>query len=304
MSIMFALIPAVWWGAMGIVNGWAGGRVANQILGGALGSLVFSIVVGVYAYVEAPTTSVVFSMAGLTYVLSGIAWAAGTSFQLAAFKKMGVSQASGLNTAGQIAVNALVGAAVFGEWTGAHRWTIGLLAIASVIIGVFLISGKPSNLNKDGVRLTAISVFAYMIYFMIPKTVAILDLVHVNTGTLHNTMALSLPIAIGQTIGALVFGIIIFNGGNLSLPLLTKETAKNGIAGVMWGTGEVMIRLAVLNPAVGQAKASTLSQMGIIVSTMGAIIILKERKTKRQIIGIGIGAIFVMLGGILVTMAG
>lgn len=51
----------------------------------------------------------------------------------------------------------------------------------------------------------------------------------------------------------------------------------------------MMIRLAVLNPAVGQAKASTLSQIGIIVSTMGAIIILKERKTKRQIIGIGIG---------------
>ncbi|MFR4252711.1 MAG: GRP family sugar transporter [Weissella confusa] len=231
------------------------------------------------------------SALGLTHVLSGIAWAAGTSFQLAAFKKMGVSQASGLNTAGQIAVNALVGAAVFGEWTGAHQWTIGLLAIASVIIGVFLISGKPSNLNKDGVRLTAISenlCLPSMVYFMIPKTVAILDLVHVNTGTLHNTMALSLPIAIGQTIGALVFGIIIFNGGNLSLPLLTKETAKNGIAGVMWGTGEVMIRLAVLNPAVGQAKASTLSQMGIIVSTMGAIIILKERKTKRQIIGIGI----------------
>ena len=49
MSIMYALIPAVLWGAMGIVNGWAGGRVANQILGGALGSLVFSIVVGVYA---------------------------------------------------------------------------------------------------------------------------------------------------------------------------------------------------------------------------------------------------------------
>lgn len=52
MSIMYALIPAVLWGAMGIVNGWAGGRVANQILGGALGSLVFSIVVGVYALFE------------------------------------------------------------------------------------------------------------------------------------------------------------------------------------------------------------------------------------------------------------
>ena len=139
---------------------------------------------------------------------------------------------------------------------------------------------------------------------MIPKTVSLLHLVHVDTGTLHNTMALSLPIAIGQTIGALIFGIFIFNGGNFKLPLLTKETAKNGLAGIMWGTGEVMIRLAVLNPAVGQAKASTLSQMGIIVSTLGAILILKERKTKTQIIGIAIGALFVMLGGILVTLAG
>lgn len=304
MSIMYALIPAVLWGAMGIVNGWAGGRVANQILGGALGSLIFSIVVGVYALFEGPTWPIVFSMAGLTYVLSGIAWAAGTSFQLAAFKKMGISQASGLNTAGKIAVNALVGAAVFGEWQGAHQWTIGLLAIVSVIIGVFLISGKPSHLNKDGVRLTIISVFAYMIYFMIPKTVALLHLVHVDTGTLHNTMALSLPIAIGQTIGALIFGVFIFNGGNFKLPVLTKETAKNGLAGIMWGTGEVMIRLAVLNPAVGQAKASTLSQMGVIVSTLGAILILKERKTKAQIIGIAIGALFVMVGGILVTLAG
>ena len=52
MSIMLALIPAVLWGAMGCERlGWW--RVANQILGGAPGSLVFSIVVGVYACVEA-----------------------------------------------------------------------------------------------------------------------------------------------------------------------------------------------------------------------------------------------------------
>ena len=63
---------------------------------------------------------VVFSMAGLTCTSYQESLGLPERAPISSLKKMGVSQASGLNTAGQTVVNALVGAAVFGEWQGAH----------------------------------------------------------------------------------------------------------------------------------------------------------------------------------------
>ena len=158
-------------------------------------------------------------------------------------------------------------------------------------------------MNKDGVRLTIISVCLHDL-FHDSKDSCLLHLVHVDTGTLHNTMALSLPHRHRSNNRGLGFCIFIFNGGNF-VAIIGRglKRQKVGLAGIGGELGEVMIRLGCLEPCSWSRKASTLSQMGIIVSTLGAILILKERKQRRKSLVLPSGP-FVMLGGILVTLAG
>ncbi|MET1176209.1 GRP family sugar transporter, partial [Paenibacillus amylolyticus] len=54
---------------------------------------------------------------------------------------------------------------------------------------------------------------------------------------------------------------------------------------------------------VGVATSFSLSQMGIVISTLGGIILLGEKKTKRQLIGIAIGIILIVAAGVLLGIA-
>ena len=61
--------------------------------------------------------------------------------------------------------------------------------------------------------------------------------------------------------------------------------------------------LFISQPRVGVATSFSLSQMGIIISTLGGILILGERKTKRQLTGIVVGIIFIIAAGIMLGIA-
>ena len=43
-----------------------------------------------------------------------------------------------------------------------------------------------------------------------------------------------------------------------------------------------------------ESQQVSLSQMGIIISTLGGILILGEKKTKRQLTGIVVGIVFII----------
>ncbi|MDF9513600.1 GRP family sugar transporter, partial [Bacillus paranthracis] len=54
---------------------------------------------------------------------------------------------------------------------------------------------------------------------------------------------------------------------------------------------------------VGVATSFSLSQMGIVISTLGGIFILGEKKTKRQFNAIIIGIIFIVAAGVMLGIA-
>ncbi|WP_219334748.1 GRP family sugar transporter, partial [Oenococcus oeni] len=72
----------------------------------------------------------------------GIFWAVGTAGQFVAYKDMGVSSAFPLSTAGQIVSNAIMAAAVLGEWTTIQMWIFGAIAITLVTTGALLTSAR------------------------------------------------------------------------------------------------------------------------------------------------------------------
>lgn len=78
-------------------------------------------------------------------------------------------------------------------------------------------------------------------------------------------------------------------------------TIKNILPGSIWAAGNMF--LFISQPKVGVATSFSLSQMGIVIATLGGIFILGENKTKRQLVGITVGIILIILSAILLGLA-
>lgn len=84
-------------------------------------------------------------------------------------------------------------------------------------------------------------------------------------------MSIILPQSIGMILGASFFAFRKVK--------VDQFVWKNMICGLLWGLGNICMLLTV--KSLGLAVGFSLSQMGIIISTLGGIFILGERKRKR-----------------------
>ncbi len=316
MSILIALIPALAWGSTGIVTSKMGGTAAQGTLGMTFGALLFGLATMVF-YVL-PTAGADFAFNGRIWVVgfvSGLFWAVGTAGQFVGFKKLGVSVGNPLSTAGQIATNAIMAAAVLGEWTTGRMWLFGSIAIVAVIVGAVFTALPDSKSSVDevnpahdfrgGLIAVIISTLGYMMYFVFPNLLAKVGYISAatkaaphDTGLYYMTSIVG-PQSIGQVLGAFIIVIFFMKEGKT---MFQAATWRNIVTGLVWALGNVFMFISAANPNVGQAVATTLSQMGIIVGTFGGIYILGEKKTSRQMVFIIIGAILVVIGGIMISV--
>ncbi|GHP14908.1 putative sugar uptake protein [Lentilactobacillus fungorum] len=309
MSLLLALIPPLTWGATGIIGTKMGGSAAQQTFGESCGALLLGI--GVYLFFVLPTGVEVTGRIWLVGLFSGLFWSVGTAGQFFAYKKMGVSAAFPLSTAAQIVSNALLAAAVLGEWTSVRMWSFGVLAIALVTFGAMAIAAR-SNAEKrannkrphsygQGLLALLLSTIGFALYFIFPnllfKVGYISDKIHSANNGINYMTAIVTPQAVGQTIGSLLIGLLILHEHGL----FKKPAFKNIVTGLDWAVGNLFMFISSANPAIGQATATTLSQLGIIVGTFGGIYILKERKTRDQMVKIIAGTVLVIIGSILIT---
>lgn len=316
-SLLIALIPALAWGATGIVTTKMGGSAGQQSLGMTFGALIFGILTLVLYVI--PSAGFDFAMNPRLWVVgfvSGLFWAVGTAGQFIGFKKMGVSVGNPISTGGQIVSNALMAAAVLGEWTTGKMWLFGSLAILSVVVGAILTSlpdaktPKVENPNYDfkaGLLAMLISTLGFMMYFVLPnllfKLGYISSAIHgaPNGNGLYYMTAVVGPQSIGQVLGAFIIVIFFLKERSIMFEL---PTWRNIVTGLVWAVGNVFMFVSAANPAVGQAVATTLSQMGVVVGVFGGIFILGEKKSKRQLVYAVIGSLLVVLGGIMISNLG
>lgn len=307
MSILIALIPALCWGTVGILSTKFGGNAGQQALGISIGALVLGLIV-TFGYVL-PHHIMINSQIITVGFLSGLFWAVGIFGQLSAYKFMGVSIGFPLSTAGQIVLNALMGAAVLGEWYTGNMWLVGIVSILIVTVGAMLIAAGPKNQKKAkstefnrGISALIFSTLGFMLYFVFPNLMVKFGYIsqeirNVNNG-LNYMVAIITPQALGQIVGSLLIILFILRDWQLIFKI---ETAKNIITGLDWAFGNVCMFISAANPAIGQAIATTLSQMGVVVGTFGGIFILHERKTHDQMNKIILGTIGMIVGGVLIA---
>lgn len=279
MEILIALIPAFAWGSIGLVSGKLGGTAQQQTLGMTIGSFVFAI--GVYFFYQ-PIFEVRIFIVGM---ISGLFWTLGQNKQFQSMKLMGVSSTLPVSTGLQLMANTLAGVLLFREWTTSRDLSLGLLAIALLIIGVRLTTisdqkdsgDEATSVKKAWVKALLLSTLGYAIYTIIINASGV------------DALAVILPQSIGMVIGALFF--------SRKEKVWNHYTARNILSGLIWGVGNIFMLISM--KAIGLAVSFSLSQMGIIISTLGGIWFLGETKSKREFRYIILGCVLVIFGGIV-----
>ncbi|MDZ4588437.1 MULTISPECIES: RhaT/GlcU family sugar-proton symporter [Bacillus cereus group] len=283
MDILLAILPALFWGSIVLFNVKLGGGPYSQILGTTLGALVFSI--GVYIFIKPVLTPVVIIIG----IISGLFWALGQANQLKSIDLIGVSKTMPISTGMQLVSTTLFGVIVFHEWSTTTSVILGVLALLCIIIGIVLTSLQSKEEKNDeqtgnfkkGIVMLLISTLGYLVYVVIIRLFGI------------DGWSALLPQAIGMVLG----GILL----TFKHQPFNKYAIRNIIPGLIWAAGNMF--LFISQPRVGVATSFSLSQMGIVISTLGGIFILGEKKTKRQFIAIVIGIIFIIAAGIMLGIA-
>ena len=281
MSIVFALIPMFAWGSIGLVSGKLGGDANQQTLGMTIGAFLFSLIV---FFVTMPTIDGWIVVIGL---LSGLCWSVGQNGQFHGMKYLGVSVGLPLSTGMQLILNTIAGALFFGEWTQSRDYLLGITALILLVTGAYLTARQdgeqmPETENKmldfpRGFRSLISSTIGYGAYTIIITWAGI------------DPLAIILPQSIGMLIGASFFA--------LRKTKVNRAVWKNTLSGLLWGIGNVCMLITVQQ--IGLAVGFSLSQMGIIISTLGGIFLLGEKKTKKDFKYVVFGCLLVIFGGIL-----
>ncbi|KRD84587.1 glucose transporter GlcU [Bacillus sp. Root147] len=281
MDILLAILPAIFWGSIVLFNVKLGGGPYSQTLGTTIGALIFSAVI--YFVVHPVLTPLIF----IVGIVSGLFWAVGQSNQLKTIDYIGVSKTMPISTGMQLVTTSLFGVIVFHEWSTTTTVILGVLALIFIVIGIVLTSleseknAEQSGQFKKGIITLIVSTIGYLVYVVIAR--------------LFNVDGWSalFPQAIGMLIGGLIL--------TYKHKPFNKYAIRNIIPGLIWAAGNMF--LFISQPKVGVATSFSLSQMGIVISTLGGIFLLGEKKTKRQLISITIGIVLIILGGVFLGMA-
>lgn len=276
-GFLYALIPALTWGSLVLVSEKLGGNSYNQTLGITIGSLLFAIVM---SFINPPEWSTLIWIVG---IISGIGWAFGQLFQFNSVKEMGVSKTVPISTGLQILGNTIFAVVVFKEWNTTATIILGVIAVIFLIAGVLLTSygdskGKNEGSMKKGIVYLIISTAGFVTYVIVVRWFDI------------DGWSAILPQAIGMFIAAFLLSI--------KHKPFNKYAGRNILTGIMWATGNIGLLLA--NPKVGVAIAFSFSQMGIVISTLGGIFLLGEKKSKKQMMFVIIGCVLVIAGGVMI----
>ncbi|WP_159722626.1 GRP family sugar transporter [Enterococcus sp. CSURQ0835] len=281
MSFLIALVPMLAWGSIALVSSKLGGDANQQTLGMTMGAFLFALVT--YLIVQPVLNGWVF----LIGFLSGFFWTIGQNGQFHGMKYMGVSVGLPLSTGFQLILNTVAGAIFFHEWTKTRDFGFGFLALVLLVLGAYLTARQddeeaPKTDHKmldfgRGFRALIFSTIGYGLYTII-ITWAGLD-----------PLAIILPQSIGMLLGAAIFA--------LKKAQLNRFVFKNMLSGLLWGIGNICMLLTVQN--IGLAIGFSLSQMGIIISTLGGIFLLGEHKTKKEMVYVVSGCLLIILGGLV-----
>ncbi|WP_278588697.1 GRP family sugar transporter [Limosilactobacillus pontis] len=281
MSYLIALIPALGWGFMPLITGKIGGSTINQMFGIGAGASIVGIIAFLIGHPSVSTGAFWFS------IVCGALWTIGQIGQFVSFKRMGVSNTIPLSTVFQLVGNSLIGVIIFGEWRGARALTIGFIALLVVIIGALMTSITDGSSDKkvtvQNFFFLLVTTIGYWVYSAFPKLPVVSN---------EDPLGVFLPEMLGILLGSVIYTIA---SGHLNA-FKQKKQYLNILGGLSWGIAALAYIFA--GRALGVTVAFVMTQMNVIIATIGGIFILNEHKTGRELTFTIIGILLIVLGSV------
>ena len=286
MNYLFLFIPAIGWGLMPLfVAGVKKSNIYHQIVGSVLGAFLFGVVVTLIKRPAFNMTSFLLAM------VAGAAWVVGQCGQYYSYSKIGVSETMPLSTGLQLIGVPLVGVLIFGEWVSTQAKLFGFLGILALVVGVAFTSltdkgtaeGNKQNQTSTMIIL-ALTTLGYITSSSIPKALK-------GDGVM---------IFLGQTIGMMIATFIYLVATKQLKVLKEKESYQVIPAGVIFAIAALSYIISVQMNGVN--LAFVMSQLCVVISTLGGIVFLHEQKTKKGYIYTAIGLVLIVAGAVLTSV--
>jgi glucose uptake protein len=286
MNYLFLFIPAIGWGLMPLfVAGVKKSNIYHQIVGSVLGAFLFGVVVTLIKRPAFNMTSFLLAM------VAGAAWVVGQCGQYYSYSKIGVSETMPLSIGLQLIGVPLVGVLIFGEWASTQAKLFGFLGILALVVGVAFTSltdkgtaeGNKQNQTSTMIIL-ALTTLGYITSSSIPKALK-------GDGVM---------IFLGQTIGMMIATFIYLVATKQLKVLKEKESYQVIPAGVIFAIAALSYIISVQMNGVN--LAFVMSQLCVVISTLGGIVFLHEQKTKKGYIYTAIGLVLIVAGAVLTSV--
>lgn len=279
MNILIALIPAIGWGIQPLIIGKLGGKPTNQILGTGIGALVVGLIVEFIFSPDAISWQIF-----LISLLSGAFWVIGQTGQYKSLEIMGVSNTMPVTTGLQLIGTSLISVIAFGEWPTMSNKLVGLVAIILLVIGAVFTSVSDSSGMKDrfkhGFIILLFTSIGYWIYSALPKIVN------------ASGLAIFFPQMLGVFLGALIY-VLVTSPKAIS----EKVSWKTSIVGLTFSLSALAYIFSAQSNGV--ATAFIITQLNVVVATLGGMFILKERKSPRELRSTLLGLLLIVIGSII-----
>lgn len=293
-AILLGLVPALGWGFQGVVMQKVGGSTANKQMGMVLSTLLVGILVLIFHPISWSWTLIAAA------AVNGIPWSIGQILQIKSFDYLGVSRAIPVSTGMQLLGTTLLGAVVFGEWKTAGQFVLGIAALVIIIIGVTFTSyqqqGSATVELRKGLIALVISSLAFISYATAGTFFAV------------DSWDLLFPQAIAMFLATTVIATFMSRGRvfDSQVGVFGAKSWKNMLSGALFAVANLTVMLSVQPQFNGVAVGWTLSQMNVIFATLGGLFILREQKTKKELVFVIIGMVLVAVSGVLIgiTKAG
>lgn len=311
MDILIGLFPSLMFGCMNLITGYVGGNPRQQNLGLALGAGTLSLLL-------LPLVNDTWSWETFILGFSGaVFWSCGQVFLLLSFKYQGVSRSMPVIVGVQLVQNGLIGVLLLGEWRSNLAFYLGFTALASIIGGIYAtswhekvptqVSAAASTSQQTATLRKAnsstvippvvnlrkgllCSIISGMFYAVYPPMFQFFQLKPAD--------ALG-PMGISIITCGLVFTFFLRKVE--PRPVWNRKLAILVFPGTLWALGN----FALLTSAsrLGVATGFTLSQLGVVIATLGGIFILGEKRTKKEMMLVLLGITLVVSGGVLLGVA-
>lgn len=288
MSILIGIIPALGWGFMPLIATKIGGDYINKIMGTTYATFITALIVFLFTQPHITTTLLLMGM------LSGAFWATGQMLQYKLFQELNVSIAMPLSMGLQTIGTALIGVLAFGNWPETSTKIIGLLAIIGIIVGMCFTSVKSKNDDSPALKKASLPM---LILTFIVSTIGFLGYNIFPQLVNADPLAGFLPQGIGMAIMSTIFAL--FSGHKQQRSYFKDQsTWGNLLSGACFGIAAYFYILSARKNGI--ATGFALTQMSVVISTLGGILLLHEHKTHHEFVYTMIGLALVLAGGVTI----